>query len=328
MRNSKTSEKMKDYFSVSDVERFAYCPLNYLLYLEGVRAESSKGEEYHKGIMERISANLILQSRTNYLNKAFFFISVFTLFPLFLFFYDTLVGKIDFFFILLVSLVTIYISIWFYLLSTYFDLIKYKNVDGIILFFTLSSLFFLFFAIVILKLSYFLIPILILSADLLLLVESFIYYNILKNVRIISKLPKEEKNVQYHDDGEAELLVSEKWGLRGRPDILAEIEGEIVPVEIKSSNKPKVRPFSHVMQLTAYAVLVEEVYGRQVNYGILKYPQGDIQIEIDENIRLTLASMLERMQEVKTSRKAHRNHNNVGKCMGCYRRDKCPEALG
>ncbi len=318
---------MKDYFSGSDIERFAYCPLNYLLYLKGVDAKSEKGENYHKNLIDKISRNILIQKRVKFLNSLFYFLTILSLLVLIVFFYYTVRGNIDYLFLLLISIVSIYIAIWFYLLSNFFNFSLFKKSDPIILYLSIFSLFTLFVTFTILKLKGIIIPVLILTADLLLILDSIAYYRLLKDIKILEVVPEEEKDIKYLDNDRSELLRSDKWKIQGRPDIVAEINGEIVPIEIKSSNMPKIKPFSHMMQLTAYAILVEEKYGRRVYYGILKYPQGNMEIEIDENMRETLRSMIQRMEVVRETMMAHRNHNNKGKCQGCYRKEACPESL-
>lgn len=318
---------MKDYFSGNDVERYAYCPLNYLLYLKGVDAKSEKGEKYHKNFFEKVTQSLLIQKRINFLNNFFYFLALLALVVILIFFYYTLVGTISYLFLLLVSLVSVYTAFWFYLLSNFFDYSIFKNSDPTILYLSVFSLIILFLAFVLLKLKGDIIPILILTADFLLLIDSIAYYRLLKDIRIVDKIPPEEKRIKYIDRDNSELLRSEKWKLQGRPDLVAEIDDDIVPIEIKSSSMPKIKPFSHIMQLTAYAILVEEKYGKRVYYGILKYPQGNLRIEIDENMRETLRNLLLKMEEVRGTMEAHRNHNNKGKCEGCYRKNYCPESL-
>ncbi len=318
---------MKDYYSVSDIERFAYCPLNFLLYLEGVDVKSEKGENYHKKIIDRLRGNILIEKRVNILNNVFYVLAILAIAAILFFFYYTMIGSLDYLFLLSLSIFSIYIAFWFYLLSNFFNFSLFKKADSIILYLIFFSLFVLFLALIVFKIKYIILPILILSSDMLLLIAAIAYYALLKDIKIIDKIPQEERDIKYIDSYGSELLRSKEWRIQGRPDIIAEINGEIVPIEIKSSNMPKVKPFSHVMQLTAYSILVEEKYGRRVYYGILKYPQGNMEIEIDENLRETLRSLIKKMDIVLSTMTAHRNHNNPGKCQGCYRKDYCPESL-
>ncbi len=72
-------------------------------------------------------------------------------------------------------------------------------------------------------------------------------------------------------------MVSDRWGLTGRPDERRRLpDGTIGPVEIKACRSPRSgAPYSsHRAQLLAYCALVEETYGRAPPYGILSYGDG------------------------------------------------------
>ena len=72
-------------------------------------------------------------------------------------------------------------------------------------------------------------------------------------------------------------MVSDRWGLSGRPDELRRLpDGTIIPVEIKACRSPRSGvPYpSHRVQVLAYCALVEETYGRAPPYGMLCYGDG------------------------------------------------------
>jgi CRISPR-associated exonuclease Cas4 len=60
------------------------------------------------------------------------------------------------------------------------------------------------------------------------------------------------------------LLVSRRYGLKGKPDAVVRIaSGDIVPIERKKTKAPKRGPYeSDLIQATAYCLLIEEHYGR------------------------------------------------------------------
>ena len=70
--------------------------------------------------------------------------------------------------------------------------------------------------------------------------------------------------VDYIGEGNAQgrLLRSETYRLTGRPDYIVEINGELVPVEVKSGRMPRGPLFSHILQTAAYCLLLEEEEGR------------------------------------------------------------------
>jgi CRISPR-associated exonuclease Cas4 len=127
------------------------------------------------------------------------------------------------------------------------------------------------------------------------------------------------------ENGSPRLLRSEEHGLSGRPDYILEIDGGLVPVEVKTGRVPRGPLFSHVIQLAAYCLLLEQE-GR-VTYGILRY--GDVQhiVAFDENLRALLLKKVGELKEAMASGEAHRDHDRPGKCRSCSRRDLCPERL-
>lgn len=71
-------------------------------------------------------------------------------------------------------------------------------------------------------------------------------------------------------------LRSERYRLVGRPDIVRRRhDGRPVPIEVKS--RPSFRdgpPRSHIIQVWAYCLLLEEAEGRTPPYGVLRYADG------------------------------------------------------
>ncbi len=87
-------------------------------------------------------------------------------------------------------------------------------------------------------------------------------------------------------------MVSDRWGLTGRPDELRRLpDGTIIPVEIKSCRLPRSGvPYpSHRVQLLAYCALVEETYGHRPPFGVLAYGDGrEVAVAWDEKARIEL----------------------------------------
>ncbi len=125
----------------------------------------------------------------------------------------------------------------------------------------------------------------------------------------------------------AKLLASEKYKLRGRPDYILEIEGENIPVEVKTGRIPKGPFFSHILQIAAYCLLLEEESGVPPSYGIVKYGETEFEIDYDETLKELLIAKLDDMRKIISTEEVHRNHNRKGKCKYCSRREICPESL-
>jgi CRISPR-associated exonuclease Cas4 len=128
-------------------------------------------------------------------------------------------------------------------------------------------------------------------------------------------------------------LVSETLELVGRPDYLIESEGGVVPVEVKSTACPaNGRPYdSHLAQLAAYCLLVEDVLGATVPYGLVKYRDREVRVEYTDEMReQALALIADMKKDIKASadgEEVHRSHEDPRRCAGCSVRDACTESL-
>jgi CRISPR-associated exonuclease Cas4 len=129
-------------------------------------------------------------------------------------------------------------------------------------------------------------------------------------------------------------LVSETLELVGRPDYLVEAEdGGVVPVEVKSTACPAGgRPYdSHLAQLAAYCLLVEDVLGATVPYGLVKYRDREVRVEYTDELRGRALALIEEMKEdinaSANGEEVHRSHDDPRRCIGCSLRDVCTESL-
>ncbi len=123
------------------------------------------------------------------------------------------------------------------------------------------------------------------------------------------------------------LFVSMRYGLSGRPDAVI-LEGEVrIPVEIKTGRTPRGPLFSHILQVAAYCLLMEEDTGKAPPYGIVRYGDVSHEIEYNEDLKKLVLGKLAEMRECLAQNEAHRNHNRPGKCVHCSRRSVCPERL-
>lgn len=135
--------------------------------------------------------------------------------------------------------------------------------------------------------------------------------------------------VAYSDDeATASLLTDERTGLRGRPDQIVIIDGEFIPVEQKTGKVPTKPHNSHVLQVLAYASLVEHTTGTKPPYAILRYGQDNLhQVMWDEANKDRLYSTVKTVQSMMVNGGAARNHEREGKCRHCSRRYACEDSL-
>jgi CRISPR-associated exonuclease Cas4 len=138
-------------------------------------------------------------------------------------------------------------------------------------------------------------------------------------------------SIETNEEGERQErpLVSRSYGLTGRPDYLVRTDEGVVPVEVKSGRCPaNNRPYdSHVMQLAAYCLLVEDVLEEHVPYGIIRYADREITLDYTDELRSELLLLLDEIKEARLAEEVHRSHDDARRCKGCSMLEVCDEAL-
>ena len=124
-------------------------------------------------------------------------------------------------------------------------------------------------------------------------------------------------------------LVSKSFNLVGRPDYLIKTAAGVVPVEAKSTRIPAGgRPYdSHLMQLAAYCLLVEDVLGERVPYGVVRYRDGEVRVEYTDELRAAVIALVAEVREATGAEEVHRSHEDPRRCAGCSVREACAESL-
>jgi CRISPR-associated exonuclease Cas4 len=123
-------------------------------------------------------------------------------------------------------------------------------------------------------------------------------------------------------------LFSHTHRLTGKPDYLVQQGREIIPVEVKSSAAPNDGPRrSHVLQLAAYCLLIEETYRQTPKYGIVKYADRMFAIDYTDSLRAALLEVMAMMRHDLAQSEAHRSHDEAARCTHCGYRHACDERL-
>jgi CRISPR-associated exonuclease Cas4 len=165
---------------------------------------------------------------------------------------------------------------------------------------------------------------------LLLLAIGIILLTVSRRFRRKSGVPQGE--VVYEDaSGEAEEpFISKRLLMAGKPDyLIKDRNGDLIPVEVKSSNAPRAgRPYeSHLMQLAAYFLLLEDVLQRPVPYGLLRYRNRTLRVANTDELRTRLMEVIAQMRRLMTRDVARRNHNRPQRCSRCSVAHNCNERL-
>jgi len=159
---------------------------------------------------------------------------------------------------------------------------------------------------------------------------SYFLYRSMRSTSVIEALRKEYRvrgEIEYIDMGKSKVFKSDKYGLSGRPDYIIKLSAGLIPVEEKKGRTPRGPLFSHILQVAAYCMLIEEVTGKTPPYGLLQYPEHEHEIEYNESLKQVVLEKLGEMRKIMETEDCHRNHDRPGKCVSCSRREICPERL-
>jgi CRISPR-associated exonuclease Cas4 len=123
-------------------------------------------------------------------------------------------------------------------------------------------------------------------------------------------------------------LFSHTYRLTGKPDYLVQQGRDIIPVEVKSAHAPGDGPRrSHVLQLAAYCLLIEETYRQKPKYGIVKYADRMFAVDYTESLRAALLDVIAAMRDDLARGETQRSHDEAARCGHCGYRHACTERL-
>ena len=117
----------------------------------------------------------------------------------------------------------------------------------------------------------------------------------------------------------ARPYFSQRYRLTGKPDYLVDTEDGLVPVEVKHTVAPQGGQAyeSHVMQLAAYCLLIEEAHGSRPSHGLVHYDDATVQIDYTPALRQHLLDLLDEMRASRQLREVKRSHDDPARCRAC-----------
>jgi len=134
--------------------------------------------------------------------------------------------------------------------------------------------------------------------------------------------------LRYADTGNGKQpapLYAPRYGLAGRPDYLVQQGRQLIPVEVKSGAAPRTPRHSHVLQLAAYCLLVEENHGRP-DYGILRYADRSFRVNYTPALRQEVLDALAEMRDLLACEEAPAMTEERARCRNCGYRQDCANA--
>ena len=116
-------------------------------------------------------------------------------------------------------------------------------------------------------------------------------------------------------------LVSETLGLKGRADRLMISENTIIPFELKTRQAEKIYPSDEV-QLTAYAMLLEEKFNQQIPIAILESGDTKHELTITNKHKQKVLDLVKEVNELLDSGNP-KFPSSFSKCQNCFFEEAC-----
>lgn len=125
-------------------------------------------------------------------------------------------------------------------------------------------------------------------------------------------------------------LSSASLALRGRIDALTVLSDRIIPIEHKSGIPPEEGVWeSHKLQLSAYALLLEETFKVSVPFGVVNYFDFGVQREVPINpfAKDAVREMILVVNAVLSQKEVPPVVDNINKCKSCGYFSYCEKEL-
>ena len=150
-----------------------------------------------------------------------------------------------------------------------------------------------------------------------------------RDQRRLGGLP--EGDLIYTDNaaGDCPVLVSHRYGLKGKPDAVVRTEfGDIIPVERKKTRASRRGPYDgDLMQATAYCILVEEETGRTPPFLRIQYADRWFDEPYTPQRKQWVLDICAQLRQARRAADCRRSHRIAAKCRNCGQRPNCGQAL-
>lgn len=125
-----------------------------------------------------------------------------------------------------------------------------------------------------------------------------------------------------------------KWWVTEKPDYAIRTAEGLVPIEVKSRACGQRGLYEgEAALLVAYCLLVEDVLGEPVPYGVLQYADREVRVAFTDRRREKLLGVLEEMRGAEEAgakcdaREVARSHRVAARCRACGFRAECNEQI-
>lgn len=128
----------------------------------------------------------------------------------------------------------------------------------------------------------------------------------------------------YLDEKGTKMLIDHELGLQGKPDMIFEtwILRRYIPLEIKSGRLKDDWPHQgDLYQLTAYFILIENLYGKRPPYGKLVYANKTFKVRNTAKLRKEVLAVMEQMRDMLDEKIEITVKADFVKCKHCVCKD-------
>ncbi|HEX6289356.1 MAG TPA: CRISPR-associated protein Cas4 [Herpetosiphonaceae bacterium] len=122
-------------------------------------------------------------------------------------------------------------------------------------------------------------------------------------------------------------LISQRYGLVGKPDYVLETRDGLIPIEVKPSRTAPEPYDSDLMQLVAYCLLIEDTTGAAPPYGLLRYARHTFRVPYTRALRAELIELIEELRQRREAQDVPRSHDSAARCRGCGFYSMCDDRL-
>ena len=122
-------------------------------------------------------------------------------------------------------------------------------------------------------------------------------------------------------------LYDPTFNLTGKPDYIIDTNNGPIPVEVKSGRGKSVPYDSHIYQLAAYCLLIDQVFDTRPEYGILHYSNQDIAIDYTADLEKNTIQIIREIHSNSRKKSINRSHESTNRCQKCSFRSICDQSL-
>lgn len=117
-------------------------------------------------------------------------------------------------------------------------------------------------------------------------------------------------------------IASEKLGLTGRIDRLEIWKDEIIPFELKNKKSDNKMYDSDIVQLVAYALLLDDSYSCSIRKGFIQYKDKKVDLAISDELKKDVLELIDKVRRIDDER-CPPIQENFKKCDTCNLKEHC-----